>query len=724
MTAEPEVTDISTGKDAALLKEIREFYIYAQERWRKIREESQIDRRYISGDPWEEADRKARAEAGRPCINHDELGQYVNAACNNVRQNPRGVKVEPAGNGSSDKSAELRQGIIRGIEYKNSAKQADTTVFQQMIEGSYGFLRLGRRYVSQDEDGPDDQEITEKAVMNQDSVYFDPDCKEPDWSDAKKVLVINSMTHEDFKSEYPDAKIHDFTTEDKAVAKGWIDDKTVLVGEYWRVRCEYAWNKRKTRKVEKITVNQYHTNGLEILKRTDQPGTHVGIVPCIGLQRYVDVGHGPELQISSLVRLARDPQMSLAFICSQELEEAGLIPKVPYVGYMGQFNTRRADWAMAHKQPFPFLEVDPIVDQATNAVLPLPVRQQMTPSFQAYEVAKDSCRRAVQAAMGISSLPTAAQRQNSKSGVALQEMSKAQQIGSFHFNDNFDRYIQLKGRIIDEWLDVTYDTERDVAMGQPDESRKVVRINTEEPYTPEGSQEPEHYPMDDGGDHDITISAGPSNDSQMDAVKDFLDLLVSNLKNLPIAAPQAAKLLALAIQMKQLGPKGDEMADIISPPADDQGAQQQAAIQQGQQQMQAMQEQFAQMQAELQKLQMEKAGKVIEGQFKAAEADKDREVKLAVAEIETKAQSVSERMSIVEDLVHKIMDQGHAAAMQASQQQHAQELAANQQAAAQQAQGSDQLHEQGMAAAGQSHEQQMAEQQAEQATEQQDNSSE
>ena len=266
-------------------------------------------------------------------------------------------------------------------------------------------------------------------------------------------------------------------------------------------------------------------------------------------------------------------------------------------------------------------------------------------------------------------------------------------------------------------------TEREMALVKPDDTRNVVTLNTAEPYTPEGKQEEEHYPVGDV-EHEITISTGPSSDSQMDAVKDFLDLLVSNLKNLPIAAPQAAKLLALAIQMKQLGPKGDEMADIISPPADDQGAQQQAAIQQGQQQMQAMQEQFAQMQAELQKLQMEKAGKVIEGQFKAAEADKDREVKLAVAEIETKAQSVSERMSIVEDLVHKIMDQGHAAAMQASQQQHAQELAANQQAAAQQAQGSDQLHEQGMAAAGQSHEQQMAEQQAEQATEQQDNSSE
>jgi hypothetical protein len=42
--------------------------------------------------------------------------------------------------------------------------------------------------------------------------------------------------------------------------------------------------------------------------------------------------------------------------------------------------------------------------------LPLPRRQAFTPNFQEYEIAKDSCRLAIQAAMGISPLPTAAQR--------------------------------------------------------------------------------------------------------------------------------------------------------------------------------------------------------------------------------------------------------------------------------------------------------------------------
>lgn len=65
------------------------------------------------------------------------------------------------------------------------------------------------------------------------------------------------------------------------------------------------------------------------------------------------------------------------------------------------------------------IQVDALTDPTGQNILPPPERQQFTPNFQEYEVAKDSCRRAIQAAMGISPLPTAAQRDNEKSGIAI-----------------------------------------------------------------------------------------------------------------------------------------------------------------------------------------------------------------------------------------------------------------------------------------------------------------
>jgi hypothetical protein len=314
--------------------------------------------------------------------------------------------------------------------------------------------------------------------------------------------------------------------------------------------------------------------------------------------------------------------------------------------------------------------------------LPLPQRVPFTPNFQAFEVAKDSCRRAVQAAIGISPLPTAMQRQNEKSGIALEKIQQQEALGSFHFVDGYERGMERAGRIIESWIGVTYDTERDVALRKPDDTQHLVRANTEAPYVDQSGQ-PHHYVVAEQGDHGVTISTGPSNESQREAASDFLDSLISNLGKLPLAPPQAAKLLALAIQMKQLGPKGDEMAEIIAP-AQDNGQGQILAAQQQQlaQQAQALQE----LQGELQQLRLEKQGKVIDNQYKMALEKMRIEAEATMAEINTKAQIVAEREKFVTDLWAQLHGQAHEVGMQAQDQAYEAQQAAL-----------DRQHEQGMA---------------------------
>jgi hypothetical protein len=571
--------DSKGGPDAKLLKEIRDRFKYASDSWSEAREERRIDMRFIAGDAWDEKDRKARKDAGRPCINHDELSQYVNACVNTARENKRSIKIEPGGAGADTKSAELRQNLIRGAEYKSHAPSIYLSAFQAMVEGSYGFFRIGRRYVSDDSF---DQEIVVKNIDNPDSVLYDPDVKEPDWSDGEYCFVLDPVRRDDFKQRYPDATVTDFSLEDMRVAKDWIQDKIILTAEYWKIEKTrsklYLFENgesattlpagvkpARTRTVEKKALVQYITNGVEILETNPQPGELLAIIPMVGLQRYIDDGGGAKRKLFSLVRLARDPQMSLAYLNSQEMEEAGLSPKVPFIGYKGQFESDAVAWASVTKIPHGFLQADPITDGSNGQVLPLPQRQQYVPNFMAFEAAKDSCRRAIQAAMGISPLPTAAQRDNAKSGVALQRIQQQQQIGSFHFTDGFDRALEFAGRVINSWIPVVYDTERAVAIRKPDDSHQIVQLNTAAPYAEQAGGDPEHYPIDDA-DHDVTVSTGPSTQSQWEAQSDFLDQLIANLHGLPVPPPQQAKLLAMAIRMKNLGAKGDEMADIISPP--------------------------------------------------------------------------------------------------------------------------------------------------------------
>jgi len=724
-----------TDAEQELLTEIRNRYKDYDTQWSKTREERNTDLKYISGDPWSTEDRNARKDAQRPCINHDELGQYVNSAVNNMRQNRRGIKVDPRGAGSTDKTASLRQDLIRTIEYDSDATSIYANAYQSMVEGSYAFFRISRRFVNDQFAAPDpddpldaaarqqrnrtlfDQHIVIKPISNPNSVLFYPNCKESDWSDAEDCFVLDRMSRQKFRKRWPNARVTSFSWDQRQLAPEWIFEEDVMLAEYWRIetkdRMIYLMESgevlddprggkyTETRKLPEKSVVHYITNGVEILEKKVELGTILPIIPMIGLERYLDKDGVSKRVLFSLVRLARDPQMSLAYLNSQEMEEAGLSPKSPFIGYKGQFDSSRQMWRDVTKIPYAFLEADIPDNWPTGSVPPLPTRVPFTPNFQSYEVAKESCRRAIQAAMGVTPLPTAAQRQNEKSGVALERIETEQALGSYHFVDGYDRAVRLAGRVIDQWIPSVYNREgRSVHLRQANESYRSAVLNTRAPYNDQKSNAQVHYPVDEV-DHSISISTGPSYLSQRDAVAKFLDSLIGQLPKLPIAPAQAAQLLSTAIKMKDLGPMGDEMAEIISPTAgSDQSMQQ---LQQAHAQVQQMGILIQQLQAELQKLTVEKQAKVVEGEYKMMTERLRSETQLtierlkaesqvAAAEINTKSQALNERMAAIDQLYQQAHEQLDDHTARLSEQAHDRQLSA-------------QEHQQDMAQAQQEHQQ-------------------
>jgi hypothetical protein len=554
--------------------------------------------RYVGGDPWDPIDRKQREDNGRPCLSCDELGQYLNQAINNIRQNKRAIKVIPKGAGATDKQAEVRASIIRGIEYKSNAQSAYTCAFENAIQRSYGFLRLTTTY-SRDlwEVTPTeksfDQEIRIRRIQNPDSVLISPYFKESDASDIEYAFVLDSITHRDHKREFGSkTKIKDFESLEGADldnAKGWITEKRVQLAELWQVDKQkrelvmiqgpdgmpiVLWKEEldemgaqgvqvlKSRTMYKRIVTQIITNGLEVLEENPWRGSYIPIIPCFGKELWIDRGSGAKRELMSMVRLARDPQMLHAYLNSQEAEEAGKAPQAPVVGYVGQFETDKEAWSNAHSVPHSFLQIDVMVDGAGNT-LPPPTQPQFVPNFAAYEVAKESARRAIMAAMGQTPLPTSAQRQNEKSGKALEQIQQAQAVGSFHFTDNFDSTLMNCGRQINELLDVIVGSQPRELPGVNQKDEHII-VHANDPQAAQQQPDAAHIEMGKG-EFGETISTGPSFQSQRDQVSDFVDILVQNLKTIPAPPEVLGKMLALAIKMKQLGPIGDELADLLDP---------------------------------------------------------------------------------------------------------------------------------------------------------------
>jgi hypothetical protein len=697
----PEQRDIDLGTgNEALLKKIRQRYRYGMDKWRRNREEGKKNMRYVSGDPWDEEDKRQRA--GRPTVCPDELNQYVNQVVNTARQNPRGIKVDPAGDDATEKLAEYRENRIRAIEYACDASQIYINGLQGAVERNIGYWKVSRFYVS---DKTDEQEINVLPVNNPDSVLIDPDYKELDGSDIKWAFELEKLPLDDFREEYPNAEKTSFTADDFGADSGdWWDGDSIVVASYWEVRT----SQKKTesgRAVGQRTIQQYVTNGVEILKKgAVQPGPYIPIVPVFGKELWVDFGDGNAVRVLiSLVSLARDPQKALAYVMSSMLENCGQLPKATWIGASGQFSSDKDTWDEINMVYHPYAQYDMVTDALGNPV-PAPTRVQLTPDFQAYSTGTDICRRAIQSAMGVNALPTQAQRQNQKSGVALEKIQSEQSIGSYHLVDAYDRAIKLTGRIMNEWL-----SETDLGTGtkpvrKADGKHQLVKINTDEVVI-EGDHQ-YHFPIaDDEGRYQVTISAGPSHESQREEASEFVSQMMSNLQNLPAPGSPAAQIMALGIKSKQMGPLGDQMADIFSPP--NATAQQQQQMAQLHQQSQAQGEQIQQLTGLVQKLMAERQGKVVEMQAKMqlaniehqanlSEANMDRETKIAVAEIQTKAQSAQERQQSYDELQSQFHEQAHDVALQAHQQGHEANMQ-QQQAAAQSQQSAQDAAQQQLA---------------------------
>jgi portal protein len=702
-----EGKDSSVGtKDEKLLKRIRENFAYGSDQWRDIRDEGKKDIRYISGDPWEPAEKEERDDSGRPYLALDELNQYVNQLINDVRQQKRSVKVIPKGSGANDQSAELRGNIIRQIENKSNAQSAYISAFENAAQRSYGFWGIRPQYVS---DESFDQELCIKRIPNPDMVLPDPDTKCADGSDMRWCFELDFVPRSQFKVRYPDAEVKDFTPEDIELAPEWVTDRHVLVAGYWEIKITnrtlyqvegpggepmsvYRDELKKgekpkilnERKVEERQLYKYITNGVEILEENKLPGKWIPIIPVFGKEIYVDRGSGPKRMLFSLIRLARDAYKAYCYAVTCQAECIGKTPKMNYLGVVGQFATN-TDWANIHRIPVAYAEYQAKTIATGENILPPPAFTNYEPPIEALLQASESFKRAIQSATGMFNSSVGRHDTAAKSGIAIKALDEQSNQGSYHFVQNFEMSMEHSGRVLNDLLDHYYDTARDVGIRKPDESHETVRINDPENVNVKtGQPEPNIVSGEDAGDHDVTIATGPSFTSQREQANDFVDTMIANIATLPVPPDLGAKILGLAIKLKDVGPLGDEIADMLNPPVDVQGQQQAAA--QGHQQLVQATQLAQELTQENQQLKFEKAAKQVDNQFKLEMEKLQLENKLAIAEIQTKAQDAIERATMAMQAWSDAHGAAHEAGMQAQDQQHQQAMAQQQQQAAAQQQ--------------------------------------
>ena len=522
------------------------------------------DVRFYAGSPdnmwqWPEKLRSARLNdknGARPVLTVNKLPQHLRQVTNEQRQNRPSIKVIPVDDKGDVELAKILNGMTRHIEYISDADVAYDTSGECQVKSGEGFFRVVTDYCSEMSDV---QDIFIRRIRNPFSVYMDPAIQDPAGSDAKWCFVTDELSEDEFQDQFPDAKFSTAKSwEDAGIGdefKDWFTDKTIRIAEYFCFKSEkkkiyffsdgsvfkeddqdlaarQAMEKPiKTRTATFKKVMWSKLTAFEVLEEQDWAGKYIPVIRVVGNEEEVE----GKIITSGIVRNAKDPQRMVNYWTSQEAEILALAPKAPYVGYKGQFEGYEDKWGTANVTNWPYLEVNPVVDDATGHVLPLPQRQSPPMPPAGIINAKLGAGDDLKSTTGQYN-PSLGEEGAAKSGIAIAREQKKGEISNYHYVDNQAKAIRYGGRIILDLIPKVYDTRRVVRIigedGEPDHVTIDPDQKTAVAEITDVAGKVQQIYNPSIGTYDVRVSVGPSYTTKRQEAAEFMAQVLQGNKEL------------------------------------------------------------------------------------------------------------------------------------------------------------------------------------------------
>lgn len=317
------------------------------------------------------------------------------------RSNRLAVNFRAASGDASAETAETLDGIYRADSYHYKAQQARDNAFMEALRGGFGAYRLVNEWADPYDKDSDAQRIN-PAMMIVDadqSVFFDPNSKLYDKSDAMFAFVLTAMSPQAYHEKFGADKS---TTWDNNLVKpyyDWYTPEVIRVAEYYEVedrdeklyiftqslsgdeerwfesqlsdediarKQDTGWEVR-TRTVKRRRVHKWVLSGNEVLE--DQKyiaGSCIPIVPVYGSREFVDNME----RFTGYVQDRMDSQRQYNAKVSKLAETDALAPREVPIFAAQQMPDNIADlWARQNIERHPYAIVNPLVDPVSGAII-------------------------------------------------------------------------------------------------------------------------------------------------------------------------------------------------------------------------------------------------------------------------------------------------------------------------------------------------------------------
>jgi hypothetical protein len=575
--------------DKAILAEALERFAYAEEVDGENRRNQLDDTKFVyePGAQWDRNIKDKRKKWKAMCLQFNQLRPFVAQVTNDQRQGRPGVRFSPASGDASDKVAELKQELVRGIELKSDAESAYDTGFQHAVVGGRGYWRIRTDYESRKSFN---QCIKIDRLPDPQAVRIDPDYQAADASDMQWAFVVQPIKKTDYERKYKDKPLSWRATQETGLWYPSGEDEKVFIADYYRLVKEDAdlvllsdgsvmWADEleaaieagkvapgvkvtKERKGERVRCEWYTLGGGEqVLEKHPWKGSYVPIILCSGDEIVIE---GKRVY-QGLIRHAREPQQLLNYSMSQMAQRLALTPKAPFMGAVEAVKGFERLYESSNEEEYALLPYNH-KDEAGEP-LPMPVRQPGSDIDAGWAQFAGQMIQQVRATLGMFE-DAIGMRGQAQSGRAILAREKQGDNATFHFLDNLKRALQHTGRVIDDLIPHYYDSERMVALVANDGQQKLAKVNEQIPMADPAAEGVVRYmtnPDNDltRGEYAVSVESGPSYATKKEETR---ATLVELFQAFPPAAQVLGDKLVQVIDMPDAKAAAERM-QLLLPPA-------------------------------------------------------------------------------------------------------------------------------------------------------------
>ncbi|HEX8106716.1 MAG TPA: portal protein [Kofleriaceae bacterium] len=487
--------------------------------------------KFSYGDQWPQYAVASRG-LDRPQLTINETNTYIKRVTNAQRQRrPRG-KASPIDNMADKKVAKVITGLGRHVEVNSDADNAYDTAFDFAARIGWGYWRLRHDYIAEDSRI---QDIFIDVIDNPFTVYYDPNSKLPDGSDAERALITDMIRKDAFKKMYPGASEGGFSSRGTGDSDpNWNTNLEIRLAEYFYVERTRAklvylsngmnvWEDQLERiapmlaqggitiqgdrdSFKRVVKWCKQTEG-EILEEKTLPGRFIPVVPVYWTNVVID----SRRMRAGMVKDAMDPARMNNFWKTAITEYLALAPKAKWLIAEGQDEGHENEFRNANLSSTPVLRYKPT--DVAGKPSPPPQRIQPDPPPAGFIEAAFMATQDLSRVMGVfdPAVRGGAQHKSDKTLNAEQGQSESTNFDGY---DNLTRSIKHTWRIMLSWFPTVYDTQRVQRIIGEDGRDQLVTLNEKtQAQGPDGQAIEKVLNDVTVGTYDVVMDTGPGYDT-------------------------------------------------------------------------------------------------------------------------------------------------------------------------------------------------------------------